>query len=150
MDAASFFRASAVLEQRGARCLAKAVKALAYFLFKSSIPPQLKVGRNFRVGHRGTGIVIHERTVIGNDVFLHHNVTLATDIDPGDPRRMQIGDAVMIGTGSIVVGPVRIGDNVVVGAGSVVVDDVPNNVLVVGVPARVMKTLEPGQRPRWL
>jgi serine O-acetyltransferase len=55
---------------------------------------------------------------------------------------MTVGSDVSFGTGAVVVGPVTIGDHVVVGAGSVVVDDVPNNVTVAGVPARVVGTRE--------
>jgi serine O-acetyltransferase len=114
------------------------VKAASFFLFKASIPPELEVGRGFRLGHRGLGVVIHPNTTLGDDVFMQHNVTLATDVHLADPRRMTVGSNVTFGTGAIVVGPISIGDNVVVGAGAVVVRDVPGNVVVAGVPARVV------------
>lgn len=53
------------------------------------------------------------------------------------------GDNVYVGTGSTILGPVNIGSNVIIAAGSVVVKDIPNNSIVAGVPAKVIKTVEP-------
>ena len=50
-----------------------------------------------------------------------------------------IGDNVYICTGAKILGPVKVGSNVVIGAGAVVLDDVPNNSVVVGMPAKVVK-----------
>jgi serine O-acetyltransferase len=138
IDATSLYRLSSALNRRGARRMAHLVKGVSFFLFKASIPPEITVGENFRLGHRGLGVVIHKNTEIGSDVFLQHNVTLATDVSRFDSRRMVIGNDVSIGTGAILVGPITIGDNTVVGAGAVVVDDVPSNVVVAGVPAKIV------------
>ena len=58
---------------------------------------------------------------------------------------IQIGDNVYIGTGTTILGPATIGSNVVIAAGSVVVKDIPNNCLVAGVPAKIIKTIEKEQ-----
>jgi serine O-acetyltransferase len=143
MDAADFYRLSAWLHRRGRRRAARLVKGASFFLFKASIPPELEAGSGFRLGHRGLGVVIHPNTTLGDDVFLQHNVTLATDLNLRDPRRMTVGDHVVFGTGAIVVGPVSIGSNVIVGAGAVVVRDVPSDVVVAGVPARIVNRRRP-------
>lgn len=57
-------------------------------------------------------------------------------------RRITVGSNVFIGYGTIVLPGVTIGDNVVIGAGSVVTANIPSNAVAVGVPARVIKTLE--------
>ena len=100
------------------------------------IPPELEAGDNFRLGHYGLGVVIHPNTTIGRNVFLGHQVTLGTDIDLRDPRRMTTGDDVNVGVGAIVLGPVTIGRGAVIGAGAVVTHDVPADTVVIGVPAR--------------
>jgi len=88
---------------------------------------------------------------IGDDVQIGPNVQLLTPTHPVDPelRRAKweaaepivIGDNVWLGGGAIVLAGVTIGDNSVVGAGAVVTADIPPNVVVVGTPARVVRTL---------
>ena len=92
------------------------------------------------------------RITIGDDVQIGPNVQLLTPthpVEPG-PRRdkwegaepITIGDNVWLGGGVIVCPGVTIGDNTVVGAGAVVTRDLPANVVAVGNPARVVKTLD--------
>lgn len=136
MNPVALFRLSAALRRRGARRSARLVKALNFVLFKAIIPPELEAGDDLRLGHYGFGVVIHPNTTIGRNVFLGHQVTLGTDVDLRDPRRMTIGDDVNVGAGAIVLGPVTIGRGAVIGAGAVVTQDVPPDTIVVGVPAR--------------
>lgn len=90
---------------------------------------------------------------IGEDVQIGPNVQLLTPthpLEPG-PRRdkweaaapITIGDNVWLGGGAIVLPGVTIGDNTVVGAGAVVTEDLPPDVVAVGNPARVVRTLDP-------
>ena len=102
------------------------------------IHPGAKIGENFFIDH-GTGVVIGETAEIGDNVFLYHGVTLGgTGKDVGK-RHPTIGNNVMIGAESVVLGPVKIGDNSVIGAKTVVMDDVPDNTTVVGAPMRIVK-----------
>jgi serine O-acetyltransferase len=138
MDPVHFYRVSHRLYGRGARGVPRLINALTFLLFNAVIPYQLEAGRNFRVGHHGLGVVIHPSTRLGDDVFLNHGVTLATDLPPDDPRRMILGSRITIGTGAILVGPIEIGDDVVIGAGAVVLGNVRSGMVVAGVPARVV------------
>lgn len=72
---------------------------------------------------------------IGENCYINQCVTIGM---VGDKRPV-IGKNVRVATGAIVIGDVRIGDNVVIGAGAVVVKDVPDNCVVVGNPARIVK-----------
>ncbi|MFW9971314.1 MAG: serine O-acetyltransferase [Candidatus Odinarchaeota archaeon] len=101
------------------------------------IHPGAEIGSDFFIDH-GTGCVIGETTVIGNNVTIFSGVVLGgTNIDPVK-RHPTLGNNVVVGTGAKILGPVNIGDNVKVGANSVVVTDVPPNSVVVGVPGKII------------
>ena len=111
-------------------------------------------GKNITVGNNvfiNAGCKFQDQggIVIGNDVLIGHNVVLATldhDIDPEKrnllyPAPIHIGNKVWIGSGAIITRGVTIGDNSVIAAGAVVTSDVPENVIVGGVPAKVIKSI---------
>ena len=102
------------------------------------IHPAVQIGKRFFIDH-GTGVVIGETTVIGDDVTVYQGVTLGgTGKDTGK-RHPTIGNNVMIGAGAKVLGPLEIGDNTKIASGAVVLHDIPPNSTAVGVPARVVK-----------
>jgi serine O-acetyltransferase len=91
----------------------------------------------------GPGLVFHhgwstyiEAKSIGKDCWIFQHVTIAYANETDHPT---IGDNVTIYCNSLLIGNIKIGNNVVIGAGSVVVKDVPDNCVVVGVPARIVK-----------
>ena len=85
------------------------------------------------------GVVIGETTEIGDDVLIYKGVVLGGTSLEKQKRHPTIGDHVVLGTGTTVLGPVTIGDSVRVGAGSVVIDSVPPGSTVVGVPGRIVR-----------
>ena len=88
------------------------------------IHPAATIGRRFFIDH-GTGVVIGETTVIGDDVMIYQGVTLGgTGKDTGK-RHPTIGNNVMIGAGAKVLGPFKVGDNSNIAAGAVVLDEIP-------------------------
>lgn len=102
------------------------------------IHPAVKIGKRFFIDH-GTGVVIGETAVIGDDVTIYQGVTLGgTGKDTGK-RHPTIGNNVMIGAGAKVLGPLVIGDNSRIAAGAVVLSDIPSNSTAVGVPAKVVR-----------
>ena len=85
------------------------------------------------------GIVFGETTEIGDNCTIYHGVTLGgTGKDTGK-RHPTLGNNVLIGAGTKVLGPVYIGDNSRIGAGSVVLRNLPANCTAVGVPAEVVR-----------
>lgn len=99
------------------------------------------------------------RIEVGEFTFAGHNVCLLTgthdysktdrdrmDSAPKEGRDIVIGRGVWIGSNSVILGPCRVGDNSVVAAGAIVTEDVPSGVIVGGIPAKVIKYLEPGTR----
>lgn len=105
--------------------------------FDVDIHPAARIGRGILIDH-GTGVVIGETAVVGDEVSLLHEVTLGgTGKETGD-RHPKVGCGVMIGAGAKILGNIRIGDHSKVAAGSVVLSEVPSHSTVAGIPARVV------------
>lgn len=121
--------------------MARFISQFSRLLTGIEIHPGAKIGKGFFIDH-GMGVVIGETCEIGDNVLIYQGVTLGgTGKDTGK-RHPTVGDNVLIGAGTKVLGPVVIGSNSKVGAGSVVLNDVPPNSTVVGVPARCTKREE--------
>lgn len=106
-------------------------------LFQLDIHPAARLGKGLFLDH-GTGIVIGETAVVGDDVSMLHNVTLGgTGAERGD-RHPKIGKGVLLGAGAKVLGNIHIGDYAKVASGSVVLKDVASGCTVAGVPARLV------------
>jgi serine O-acetyltransferase len=120
---------------------ARMVSQLSRTLTGIEIHPGARIGRRFFIDH-GMGVVIGETSEIGDDVLLYQGVTLGgTGKDTGK-RHPTLGDGVVVGAGAKILGNIRLGDFVKVGAGSVVVRPVPANSTVVGVPGRMVASLD--------
>ncbi len=107
------------------------------------IHPAAQIGKRFFIDH-GTGVVIGETTVIGDNVTIYQGVTLGGTGKHTGKRHPTIGNNVMIGSGAKVLGPFKVGDNTNIAAGAVVLNEIPPNCTAVGVPARVVR--RDGQR----
>ncbi len=101
------------------------------------IHPAAQIGNRFFIDH-GMGVVIGETSVVGDNVFLYHGVTLGGLSTKKGKRHPTIGNNVVLGAGAQVLGPVNIGDNTKIGSGSVVLQNVPEYSTVIGVPGRVV------------
>lgn len=102
------------------------------------IHPGATIGRGLFIDH-GSGVVIGETTIIGDNVTLYQGVTLGGTGKETGKRHPTIKDNVMIGSGAKVLGSFTVGENSQIGAGSVVLSEVPPNCTVVGVPGRIVK-----------
>lgn len=98
------------------------------------IHPGAKIGKNFFIDH-GSGVVIGETTIIGDNVMLYHGVTIGGVTMNKGKRHPTIEDNVVIGCGAKVLGNITIGKNSKIGANSVVLKDVKENTTVAGIPA---------------
>ncbi len=122
------------------------LRVLHFFLVKLvevvtgiMLPVSVKAGKGLYLGHFGY-IIINGRCEIGDYCQIGPGVVLGTK-GMGQKGVPRLGNCVFVGSGAKVLGPVRIGDNVEIGANSVVLNDVPDNVVVAGAPARIVKTL---------
>lgn len=102
------------------------------------IHPGAKIGKGLFIDH-GSGVIIGETTIIGDNCTLYQGVTLGGTGKEQGKRHPTLGNNVMVSAGAKVLGSFTIGDNSKIGAGSVVLQEVPPNSTVVGVPGRVVK-----------
>lgn len=119
--------------------VAQIVKSFNRFFYSCDIAYQVDLPSTTLMPHQGLGVVIHPKTIIGDNCIIYQNTTLGEKHGVGNDGAPIIGNNVMIGVGSVILGPIRIGDNVKIGANSVVITDVPDNSVVCGVPAQVKR-----------
>lgn len=102
------------------------------------IHPGATIGKGLFIDH-GSGVIIGETTIIGDNVTLYQGVTLGGTGKEQGKRHPTLKDNVMVSAGAKILGSFTIGENAKIGAGSVVLEEVPPNCTVVGVPGRVVR-----------
>ncbi len=129
--------------RRGLHLAARVLSHAARFLTGVEIHPGATIGRRFFIDH-GMGVVIGETSIIGDDCLMYQGAVLGGTSLAKEKRHPTLGNSVIIGAHSAVLGPITIGDRVRVGSGSVVVQSVPSGSTVVGVPGRIQKRVADG------
>ena len=126
--------------------IARIISQFSRFLTGIEIHPKAKIGENLFIDH-GMGVVIGETSEIGNNVTIYHMVTLGgispsinSDNQRDSKRHPTLMDNVVVGSGAQVLGPVVVGKNAKIGANAVVTKDVPENAVMVGIPAKNVGT----------
>ena len=126
--------------------VARIISQLSRFLTGIEIHPGAKIGKNLFIDH-GMGVVIGETSEIGNNVTIYHMVTLggiSPSINSNDQRHVKrhptLKDNVVVGSGAQILGPVVVGKNSKIGANAVVTKDVPENAVMIGIPAKNVGT----------
>ena len=109
---------------------------VARFLTGIEIHPGAEIGRRLFIDH-GMGVVIGETAVIGDDCLIYHQVTLGGTGKDRGKRHPTLGNHVVVGAGTKILGNITLGDHARIGANSVVLRDVPPHSTVVGIPGRV-------------
>ena len=102
------------------------------------IHPGARIGKGLFIDH-GSGVIIGETTIIGENVTHYQGVTLGGTGKEMGKRHPTLKDNVMVSAGAKILGSFTIGENSKIGAGSVVLEEVPPNCTVVGVPGRVVR-----------
>lgn len=149
--AVTAYRGIHALHQAGVPLLPRFLSNVVRALTQIEIHPGATLGRGVFIDH-GSGVVIGETAVVGDDVTIYQGVTLGgTSLNHGK-RHPTVEAGAVIGVHAAVLGAITVGAGAKVGGGSVVVRDVPPNATVVGIPARVVslngKPVEYEARPR--
>ena len=137
-------RISHALHEAGVPLLPRLLAYLTAAVTGVEIHPAARIGRGLFIDH-GAGVVIGETAEVGDDVTIYQGVTLGGTGFARGKRHPTVGDEVMIGAGSALLGPIQIGDRSKIGANSVVIHDVPPNSTVVGNPGHPVRV--DGKKP---
>ena len=108
------------------------------FWTQIEIHPGAEIAEGVFIDH-GSGLVIGETAIVEKGVMLYHGVTLGGTGKDGGKRHPTVREGALVSAHAQVIGPIEIGKNARVGAAAVVVADVPADVTVVGVPAKVVR-----------
>ena len=122
--------------------IARIISQFSRFLTGIEIHPNAKIGKNLFIDH-GMGVVIGETSEIGDNVTIYHMATLggiSPSVNSNEQRNIKrhptLKDNVVVGSGAQILGPVTVGKNAKIGANAVVTKDVPENAVMVGIPAK--------------
>lgn len=120
LNAIVFYRISRWLYLHRIPFLPKLITLLIFLIYNSKIPYQAHIGKGTKFGYGGMGVVVHSKAVIGDNCSIGQQVTIGGGNNryPGLPI---------------------IGNNVTVGANAVVTKPVPDNAIVAGVPAKILR-----------
>ena len=133
--------------------IARIISQFSRFITGIEIHPNAKIGKNLFIDH-GMGVVIGETSDIGDNVTIYHMATLggiAPSINSDDQRNIKrhptLKENVVVGSGAQILGPVVVGKNAKIGANAVVTKDVPENAVMVGIPAKNVGTASEEFKP---
>ena len=142
VKAVFFHKVANFFHLAGFHLLARLISQITRFFTGIEIHPKAKIGNNLFIDH-GMGVVIGETSDIGDNVTIYHMATLggiSPSINSDDQRNTKrhptLMDNVVVGSGAQILGPVTIGKNAKIGANAVVTKDVPQNAIMVGIPAK--------------
>ena len=131
-------RVSHFLWNHGFKLLARMHSQFWRFWTQIEIHPGATIASGVFIDH-GAGRVIGETAIVEKGVMLYHGVTLGgTGKDIGK-RHPTVREGALVSAHAQVIGPIEIGAKAKVGAGAVVVSDVPSDVTVVGIPAKIVR-----------
>ncbi len=122
--------------------LAKFFTGITLYTCSMYVHYKADIKENFKI-HNGFGLGIGREVKAGRNFHVSQGVTVGVNWgqQKGDQIFPEIGDNVWIMAGTVVVGPIKIGDNVIIGANSFVNKDIPENSVVAGVPAKVIRQI---------
>lgn len=140
------YRVANHLWKSGKKTLAHYVQSQISQNFQIDIHPNATLKSGIMLDH-GTGVVIGETAVVGHNCSILHGTTLGGSGKRGVDRHPKIGDGVLLGASSTVLGNIKIGEGTCIGAGTLVIDDLPAHSVAVGVPAKIIGSYKEEEQP---
>lgn len=129
------------LHKRKIPLLPKIIYLFNRVIYACDIRPNNQIDPSVLFPHNALGVVVHHNSVIKKNTKILHHVTIGGSLDKKriingkEVDSPIIGSNVLIGVGSVLIGPIEVGDNSIIGAGAIVTKDVPANTIVYGVGA---------------
>ena len=122
------------------------IKFIAYFIMYIvrrrtgiEIHPAAKIGKRLFIDH-GMGVVIGETCIIGDDCIICQGVTLGATKNIKSKRHPTLGNNVIVGANSCILGNIVIGNNCKIGSGTIVLNDLEDGSVIVGEKGKIIKT----------
>ena len=137
LNAVKFYKIGNWFFNKHLSFFSKIIELIIFLIYNSKVPSSCVIGAGTIFAYGGIGCVLHDRTIIGKKCTIGTNVTIGGKLGGYDVPIVK--DNVYIATGAKVLGPIVIGNNVVIGANAVVIINVPDNAVVAGVPAKIIK-----------
>ncbi|MDI7260308.1 MAG: serine O-acetyltransferase [Thermodesulfobacteriota bacterium] len=137
-----FHRIAHRLYQKRWYTIGRLISHFSRWITGIEIHPGVKIGRRLFIDH-GMGVVIGETTEIGDDCLIYKGVVMGGTTLEKKKRHPTLGNRVIVGSNSTILGAITIGDGARIGSNSVVVKTVPPGATVVGVPGRIVESLTP-------
>lgn len=141
LNAMFFYRQARWLYLHHIPFFPKLLELIIFLIYNSKVPYQAEIGKGTKLGYGGIGVVIHQNSKLGCNCIIAQQVTIGGG-NPHYPGVPVIGDNVDMSKGSIIMGGITVGNNVTIGANAVVNKPVPDNAVVAGVPARILRIKE--------
>jgi serine O-acetyltransferase len=138
LHALILYRLAHALHRSGHYFAARLVSQSGRFLTGIEIHPGARIGQGLFIDH-GSGVVIGETAIIGDNCTLYQGVTLGGTGKETGKRHPTLGNGVLVGAGAKLLGNFTVGDNAKIAAGAVVLGDVPEGTTAVGIPARAVR-----------
>ncbi len=133
------YRIAHKLYKKNWKILSRIIMGITQIITNIDIHPASKIGRKVFIDH-GSGVVIGETAVVGNNVLIYQQVTLGgVSLEKNEKRHPTLEDGVVVGGGAKILGNIIIGENAKIGANSVVIHNVPKESTAIGIPARVIE-----------
>lgn len=147
MNASSLHKVSRWFYDRRIPYVPKIIGNIIFLLYNSYIPASADIGKGTVFAYGAMGVVLHSNSKIGSGCVIGQGVTIgaAEGYYSSEMKASPvIGNNCYLAAGSKIIGGLTIGDNCIIGAGSIVLSNVPDNSVVVGSPARVIRSTELG------
>lgn len=135
MNAIGLYRIDHWIWRKKIPFIPKIIHHCIFLLFNSHIPASCLIGKGTRFVYGAMAVVVHSNAMIGENCIVGTCVTIGGK-SGGVPK---IGNNVYMATGCKILGGIAIGSNVVIGANAVVVNDIPDNCVAAGVPAKIIR-----------
>ncbi|MFC3907953.1 serine O-acetyltransferase [Legionella dresdenensis] len=145
MNAIKLYRLGRMFYKRKIPFFPTLIRNCMFLLYNSYIPVSAEIGEGTVFAYGAIGVVLHSDSKIGRNCVIGQGVTIGAkegyfskEVNPAPV----IGDNCYIAAGAKILGDIKIGNNCIIAAGATVLSSAPDNSVLVGSPAKIVKSTE--------